>query len=45
MEFLVTQNETPKMVKISASTNKFSQNLAEHVVGRYDCMPQSLAEL
>ena len=29
--FSVTQIETPKMVKISASTNKLSQNFAEHI--------------
>ena len=29
--FCVTQNDTPKMVKVSASTNKLSHFSAEHV--------------
>ena len=29
--FRVTKNETPKMVKISSSTNKLSQKISEHV--------------
>ena len=29
--FRVTQNETPKIVKMSASTNKLSQKFAEHI--------------
>ena len=29
--FKVTQNDTPKMVKVSTYTNKLSQNFTEHV--------------
>ena len=29
--FHITQNETPQMIKMSASTNKMSQNFAEHI--------------
>ena len=31
-EFCVTQNETPKMVKMSASTNNLSHKNAEHIL-------------
>ena len=30
-EFIVTKNKTPKMVEISASTNRLSRNFSEHV--------------
>ena len=33
--FLVTQNETQKWQKMSVSTNKLSQNFAEHACVRF----------